>query len=123
MGQKGAFSEAGQVAPRVQPVRPTDMCAAIGQEELVGLKEQEKEQRRARQDTEMEAEEADAPKIYSRIYTPTPDEFNKHCATHLPFWKWCPICAHAKQNNPSHRSSDDNKKERHTPTIRMDYIS
>lgn len=124
MGQEDAFSVAGQVAHKIQPVRPTEMCAALGHEELVGLKEQEQEQRRALQETEIEieAEEADAPKTHSRVYTPTPEEFNKHCATHLPYRNWCPICVQAKRKSPGHRSIDGDKKERYIPTISMDYM-
>ena len=72
-------------------------------------------------ETEIGIEEADAPKVHSRIYTPSPDEFNKHCATHLPYRNWCPTCVKAKRKNPSHRKTDAGQ-HKHVPVLSMDYM-
>ena len=72
-------------------------------------------------ETEIDIEEADAPKVHSRVYTPSPEEFNKHCATHLPYRNWCPICVKAKRKNPSHRKTGAGQ-HKHVPVLSMDYM-
>ena len=69
------------------PIRPT--AAPIGHddllEDLVGLQDKVKQAKKDLTETEIEVEEADGPKVQSRIYSPSSDEYNKHCATHLPY--------------------------------------
>ena len=75
-------------------VRPSTMIAIRDgerEEELVGLKERIEEQHKLR-DTELETEEADVLKIPAKVCTPSPAEYNRHCAIHLPCRNWCPIC-------------------------------
>ena len=89
----------------------------------MGLKEKIKESRNKLADIELDLEEhAVAPKIPARVYTPTPDEYNKHCATHLPYRNWCPICVQSKKKNPAHRRIDDEQRQRQIPMISMDYM-
>ena len=52
---------------------------------------------------DLEAEEAVQPKGFSKIYSPSREEFERHCLTHLPYRNWCPICVQAKKANPAHR--------------------
>jgi hypothetical protein len=106
-----------------KPVRPSTTIAAFGQEDLVGLTEKLHEQKKRLKDTEIMIEEADIPKVPSKVYSPTPEEYNRHCATHLPYRSWCPICVQAKKRNPAHRHTTtgiDNKK--HIPVISVDYM-
>ena len=110
-----------------EPVSPTvdAVIAPIGHDDvvcdLVGLKEKVEQAKKDLVETEIDIEEADAPKVHSRIYTPSPDEFNKHCATHLPYRNWCPICVKAKRKNPSHRKTDAGQ-HKHVPVLSMDYM-
>ena len=94
------------------------------QDELVGLRERLTSERTKLRNTEIEIEieEAEVPKVPTRVYTPSPDEYNRHCATHLPYRNWCPICVQAKRNNPAHRSSKPEDKYKHIPVISMDYM-
>ena len=78
----------------------------------------ERSEERLRQ-VEIEAEEAIMPKGFSKIYTPSKEEFEKHCLTHLPYRNWCPICVQAKKNNPGHHRISD---ERGIPIFSMDYM-
>lgn len=51
---------------------------------------------------------------------PTPEEREEHCATHLPYRSWCPVCVKAKGKEESHR--DQSGEEKSTkPTICLDY--
>ncbi len=75
--------------------------AAITDEELVGLKERVGIGRSRIRDTEIEIEEASVPKVPAKVYTPSPDEYNRHCATHMPYRNWCPIFVQAKKTKPS----------------------
>ena len=101
------------------------VIAPIGHEDvvcdLVGLKEKAQQAKKDLVETEIDIEEADAPKVHSRVYTPSPEEFNKHCATHLPYRNWCPICVKAKIKNPSHRKTDAGQ-HKHVPVLSMDYM-
>ena len=54
------------------------------EEELAGLKERVEEQWQKWKVTDLEIEEADAPKVPAKVYTPSPEGYNRHCATHLP---------------------------------------
>ena len=104
------------------PIRPT--ISAIGQEGfegLVGSEEREQQVSKDIRDAVIEDEEAEAPKVHPRIYSPSPEEYNKHCATHLPYRNWCPICVQAKRKNPSHRRKSDDV-EKHIPVLSMDYM-
>ncbi|MCP2504859.1 MAG: hypothetical protein NLN65_06160 [Candidatus Poseidoniaceae archaeon] len=85
------------------------------------MKEKVQQAKKDLVETEIDIEEADAPKVHSRVYTPSPEEFNKHCATHLPYRNWCPICVKAKRKNPSHRKTDAGQ-HKHVPVLSMDYM-
>ena len=50
---------------------------------------------------------------------PTEEEFEKHCVTHLPYRRWCPICVKAKGKEDAHRDAGESTK----PTIVLDYKS
>ena len=53
---------------------------------------------------------------------PTEHERELHCATHIPYRAWCPICVKAKGKEEPHRSQ--RKKEASCkPTISLDYKS
>ena len=73
-------------------------------------------------DKEIEIEEAMVPKVPGKVYTPSPDEYDKHCATHLPYRNWCPICVQAKKRNPAHGSKKDENKHKYIPVISIDYM-
>ena len=93
------------------------------EDELVGLREREEMEKRKLRDTELELEEAQVPKTPSIIYTPSPEEYNRHCATHLPYINWCPICVQAKKHNPPHKSKRyEGEKYKYIPVISMDYM-
>ena len=79
------------------PVRPMMVAPISVEEELVGLKEKLGMQKANLRDTEIEIEEADVPRVPAKVYTPSPAEYDKHCATHLPYRNWCPICVQAKR--------------------------
>ena len=117
------FSAAGHVACNHEPVRPL-IIAPIGHEdELVGLKEKIKESRNKLAEIELDlVEHAGSTEDTSPCFTPTPDEYNKHCATHLPYKNWCPICVQSKKKNPAHRRLDDEQRQRQIPMISMDYM-
>ena len=68
--------------------------------EIVERLERELEKREERVImSELESEEAILPKGFAKIYTPTKEEFERHCLTHLPYRNWCPICVQAKKKN------------------------
>ena len=67
------------------------MAPISAEEELVGLTEKLGRERAKLRDTEIEIEEADVPRVPAKVYTPSPEEYNRHCATHLPYRNWCPI--------------------------------
>ena len=46
---------------------------------------------------EIEAEDAVIPRGFAKTYTPTKEEYDRHCLTHLPYRSWCPICIQAKK--------------------------
>ena len=56
-------------------------------------------------DTVLEIEEADVLKVPAKVYTPSPEEYNRHCATHLTCRNWCPICKPSKGPSLSPPSS------------------
>ncbi len=72
--------------------------------------------------TEIEIEEASVPTVPAKIHTPSPEEYSRHCATHLPYRNWCPICAQAKKRNPAHQRKKAENKHKHVPVISMDYM-
>ena len=88
----------------------------------MGLREKAGMERQRLRDTELEVEEANVPKVLARIYTPSPEEYNRHCATRLPYRNWCPICVQAKKRNPAHQRKKDENKYKHIPVISMDYM-
>ena len=70
----------------------------------------------------MEIEEAEVPKVPSMVYAPSPEEYNRHCATHLPCRNWCPMCVHAKERNPAHKPNANDKANKYVPVMAMDYM-
>ena len=82
------------------------------------MKDIERGEAKLRQ-AEIESEEAVMPKGFSKIYTPSKEEFEKHCLTHLPYRNWCPICVQAKKNNPGHYRIVG---PRGIPVFGMDYM-
>ena len=42
---------------------------------------------------EIEAEDAVVPRGFAKTYTPTTEEYDRHCLTHLPYRSSCPICS------------------------------
>ena len=98
------------------------MAPISAEEELVGLTEKLGRERAKLRDTEIEFEEADVPRVPAKVYTPSPEEYNRHCATHLPYRNWCPICVRAKKRNPPHKHTSSDSKYKHIPNITMDYM-
>ena len=110
-------------------VRPSATLAPIRhgergrhEDELVGLKERAEEQVHKLRDTELETEEADVPNVPAKLCAPSPEEYNRHCATHLPFRNWCPICVQAKRRSPAHKHSASDKANKQVPVIAMEYM-
>ena len=71
-------------------------------------------------DTELEIEEANVSRVPKKVYIPSPDECNRHCATHMPYR--CPICVQAKKRNPAHPSKKEENKYKHVPVISVGYM-
>lgn len=73
-------------AAREAHVRPRDIVAPIGEAEEVGLREREARQRKRVRDVviEIEDEEAVRPRTTAATYTPSAEQFERHCQTHLP---------------------------------------
>ena len=67
------------------------------QEDVVGPNNRIEAQRHKLTDTEVEIEEADVPKVPANVYTPSQQEYNRQCASHLLCRNWCPICGQAKK--------------------------
>jgi len=68
---------------------------------------------------ELEAEEQVVAKGFSRVYTPSREDYDRHCLTHIPYRSWCPICVQAKKRNPPHRRVQG---ESGIPVFSMDYM-
>ena len=90
-----------------------------GGEEIDKMVKDIAERKERIRDLELESEEAIAPRGFARIYTPTKDEYDRHCLTHLPYRNWCPICVQAKRKNPGHYKS---KNDRGIPVFSIDYM-
>ena len=88
----------------------------------MGLEARVKEAEAKLTETELESEEAAVPKVHSRKFSPSPEEYNRHCATHLPYRNWCPICVQAKRKNPSHQKKRGEDKEHDVSVLSMDYM-
>ena len=73
-------------------------------------------------EAELELEEAIVPKVHSTKFTPSADEYKEHCATHLPYRNWCPICVQGKKRNPPHRRSTDVGHHKDVAVLSMDYM-
>ena len=91
------------------------------EEELVGLRDRIEEQRHKLRDTELEIAEADVPKVPAKVYTPSPQEYKRRFATHLPYWNCCQICVQAQKCNPAHKASND-RANKHQSVIAIDYM-
>ena len=91
------------------------------EEELVGLRDRIEEQRHKLRDTELEIAEADVPKVPAKVYTPSPEEYKRRFATHLPYWNWCQICVQAQKCNPAHKASND-RANKHLPVSDCDRL-
>ena len=124
MGQEVAgFYQAGQLTGDKTPISPNGQeLAPMGQDDLVGLEAKEKEAEAKLTEMELESEEAAVPKVHSRKFTPCAEEYNRHCATHLPYRNWCPICVQAKKKNPSHLRKKSDSKDRDIPVLSLDYM-
>ena len=82
--------------------------------------ESEIEEREERlRDIDIEIEEAVMPKAFARVYTPSKEEYDRHCLTHLPYRNWCPICVQAKRKNTGHFRV---KEDRRIPVFSIDYM-
>ena len=68
---------------------------------------------------ELGVEDAVAPKGFTRLHTPTKEEFDRHCLTHLPYRSWCPICVQAKRKNTAHRRVAE---QRGISVFSIDYV-
>ena len=68
----GGFHQAGQLVE--QPLSPQTLTPIGHDDELVGLKERVREERGKLRETEVEIEEAEVPKIPSKVYTPSAEE-------------------------------------------------
>ena len=56
---------------------------------------------RSLRDTELEIEEAEVQQVPANVYAPNPEEYNRHCTTHLLHRNWCSIGVQAKKRNPA----------------------
>ena len=63
---------------------------------------------------EIEAEDAVIPRGFAKTKTPTKEENDRHCLTHLPYRSWCPICIQAKKKNIAHKKT---KSDRGVPVF------
>ena len=69
-----------------------------------------------------EPDEALDAKLKHAPCLPSPTEVEKHCATHLPYRSWCPICVKAKAKEDAHRRGTEGLGEKTGyPVISMDY--
>ena len=76
------------------------------------------------EDTEVPEEPTEAldAKVKPSPCLPSPSEVEKHCATHLPYRSWCPVCVKSKAKEDAHRRNDDGRDEKTgLPVIAMDY--
>ena len=62
------------------------------------------------------------PKVPAEVNTPSPEERNGHCETHLPYRNRWPICVQAKKRNPAHKLNASDGANKHVPVIATDYI-
>ena len=88
----------------------------------MGLREKAEMEKITLREADLEVEEANVSRVPSKVYSPSPDEYNRHCATHMPYRSWCPICVQAKKRNPAHRSKNEKNEYKHVPVISMDYM-
>lgn len=68
---------------------------------------------------EMEDEEAAQPKTITAKYTTSPEQFEEHCQTRLPYRNWSPTCVQAKRKSPGHRRVTHDGG---FPVISVDYM-
>ena len=61
------------------------------------------------------------PNVPAKVYTTGPERYNRHCATHLTYRTWCPICVQAKkkERNPAHEHNASDKRTK-VPVTAMD---
>ena len=52
---------------------------------------------------------------------PTPEERERHYATHLPYRSWCPVCVQARAREDGHYARTREEREVGLPCIAMDY--
>lgn len=69
------------------------MASAVEREEMIGLRQRVEEHRQKLMETELEieAEEALQPRSMGRMVAPTPEEFELHSKTHLPYRNRYPV--------------------------------
>ena len=87
----------------------------------MGLREKAEMEKISLREADLEVEEANVSRVPSKVYSPSPDEYNRHCATHMPYRSWCPICVQAKKRNPAHRNKNEKNEYKHVPVISMEY--
>lgn len=87
----------------------------------MGLREREARQRERVRDLEIDIEDEEAiqPRTITATYTPSPEEFESHGQTHLPYRNWRPICIQTKKKIPPHRRGTH---EGGFPVNSMDYM-
>ena len=83
------------------------------------LEKMESEQSERMMDAEIESETCVPCKGFTRLYTPSRDEYDRHRLTHLPYRNWCPICVQSKKRNPQHNKIKNNKG---LPVFSLDYM-
>ena len=62
------------------------------------------------------------PKVPAKVYAPSPEAYNRHCAIHLPYTNWCPICVPAKKRNTARKHNASDEASKHVPVIAMDHV-
>ena len=119
----------GDVAHR-DPVRPqstqgevngTEESEAVKEKTVEELEKDDEEHENKLRDIELEIEAEDAviPRGFAKTYTPTKEEYDRHCLTHLPYRSWCPLCIQAKKKNIAHQKT---KSDRGVLVFSIDFM-
>ena len=78
---------------------------------------------------ETEWKEEEEPRVYEEAPVkvtrnpadPTPEERERHDATHLPYRPWCPICVEAQATEDPHYKLTAEEREQGLPQLCADY--
>ena len=115
------FSQAGyeDVAHRdvVRPqptqgeVNGTEESEAVKEKSVEELEKDVEEHENKLRDIELEIEAEDAviPRGFAMTYTPTEEEYDRHCLTYLPYRYGSPICIQAKKKNIAHTKTKSDR--------------